>query len=413
MKLLLKKSCCNNRVLQIKHSLLLYLALCGFNATAQVNLINNPSFEDTTNIFISPNLQDCVKYWTSLDSTRPQNCAGIFQSYYSPDPNNILPINGNIQTDPRSGSNIANVRSWWWVSFFPPWETTRTIIKSRLKNKLVANKKYCTKMYAWLANHQYQSNGLGMYFDNGMLDTIVAKDISGVYPFVQAQVYSHSVLNTALFWNLISGTFVANGSETHINIGNYLSDATVDTINVIPGLSFWAPSTEYGIDDVSLIPVDIANWLHDTACAIGDSVYIGLPKYEVPDAIWYTANGTMIDTASGIRVHPTQAVTQYIQAIDVCDRIAYDTVTVYAYPLSIDNGKTKIENGMLAYPNPTKETFVLEKVYGKQVQLINMLGEIVLVQEVVNGMAVFEVAHLPKGTYYLKGERQVGKIVVE
>jgi hypothetical protein len=103
---------------------------------------------------------------------------------------------------------------------------------------------------------------------------------------------------------------------------------------------------------VSLIATDISNWLHDTTIVLGDSVYIGLPLFEVSDAMWYTINMNYIGTGSGIKVKPTQAVTKYIQAIDVCNSIRYDTMTVYAYPLGIEDMHFSSFDVNI-YPNPT------------------------------------------------------------
>jgi hypothetical protein len=140
-------------------------------------------------------------------------------------------------------------------------------------------------------------------------------------------------------------------------------------------------------------------------------VYIGLPKYEVPDAMWYSANGAPMGTGSGLWVHPTQAITKYVQAIDVCDTIRYDTLTVKLFPLNIKSLSSNFT--MQIYPNPAKETFTIQKVYGSKVQLINMYGQLVQLQLVFNNSATFNVGALARGVYYVKGEGQVGKILIE
>jgi Secretion system C-terminal sorting domain len=72
-----------------------------------------------------------------------------------------------------------------------------------------------------------------------------------------------------------------------------------------------------------------------------------------------------------------------------------------------------MENGIKIYPNPAKEIFAVVKVLGTKVQLVNMYGQIVQEQVVVNNSAVFNVANLPRGVYFVKGERQVCKVVLE
>jgi Secretion system C-terminal sorting domain len=406
MKLLLKKLYCNS--IKIIGVLLLNILLTTNTALGQVNLIPNASFEDTLDLTLDGRGQSSLHNWHNLDSLRPDNCGFVYLNYNSPDYAIRLPFNGHIQQEPKSGWGFIGLTTFFISS---GWSTIRSVPSVRLKNKLSAGIKYCAKAYTspFDIDDTY-TNGFGMYFDNGQLDTIVAQDSSGIYPFVTPQVQAQQPIVEPTNWVKISNTFVANGTETHCHLGNFLSDAATDTIYINSFLV--CHCSELAVDEVSLIPVNIANWLHDTSCAIGDSIYIGLPKYEVPDAIWYTTNGTLIDTASGIWVHPTQPITQYIQAIDVCDRIAYDTVTVYAYPTL--NRSLAINNFQLSIiPNPAKETFAVQKVYGTKVQLVNMYGQVVQEQKVVHNNATFNVGALARGVYYVKGERQVGKVVLE
>lgn len=325
-----------------------------------------------------------------------------------------MPFNYYFYYQPtHSGYGFAEITAYFIYPFFPPAPKIRSVARVQLKNKLVAGKKYCAKSnIAPFEAEQWLTNGYGMYFDNGQLDTIVVKDSSGIYPFVTPQVKAQQIISDTTNWTLVSGTFVANGTEAFCTLGNFLSDSNTQKIYNLASNGSTCNCSDVAIDDVSLIAVDIANWLPDVYATLNDSVYIGLPIYEVPDAVWYTINGTIIDTASGIWVHPTQAVTKYIQAIDVCERIAYDTITVYAYPTI--NTSLSINNFQLSIiPNPAKEIFVVEKVLGVKLQLVNRYGQVVQEQVVVNNSAVFNVGALPKGVYFVKGERQVCKVVLE
>jgi hypothetical protein len=169
--------------------------------------------------------------------------------------------------------------------------------------------------------------------------------------------------------------------------------------------TMWCYCSELNVEDVSLIPVDIANWLRDTSVTLTDSVYIGLPKYEVPDAVWYTINGVSIDTASGIWVMPTEGITQYIQAIDVCDRVAYDTVTVYAYPLS--NVQLSMNNLQLkVWPNPATNsiniTCVSFLINQEKLQILDITGKELLHFIPDKNEMVIDISHLAKGVYFVK-----------
>jgi Secretion system C-terminal sorting domain len=405
MNQLLKKWCYNNCK---KVGILVPLFFLFINASAQINLIPNSGFEDTLDLTMDGRGQSSLKNWHNLDSLRPNNCGFVYFNYNSPDFTLRPPINSSFQQDTKSGFGFIDATTFFISSGY---STIRGVPSVRLKNKLIAGKKYCGKVFVYPSDiGDTYTNGFGMYFDNGQLDTIVAKDSSGIYPFVNPQVITSAIITDTVNWTKISNSFIANGTETHCHLANFLSDAGTDTI--YRNLFGVCHCTEVAIDDVGLIPVDIANWLPNVYTTLGDSVYIGLPIYEVPDAVWYTINGVQIAKGSGITIKATQSITQYIQAIDVCDRIAYDTVTVYAYPTL--NSSLSTNNFQLSIiPNPAKETFAVQKVYGTKVQLVNMYGQVVQEQKVVNNNATFNVGNLARGVYFVKGERQLGKVVLE
>jgi hypothetical protein len=193
-----------------------------------------------------------------------------------------------------------------------------------LRQKIIAGKTYCATIYTNSDSllTSASTNGLSMYFDNGQLDTVytIHKDSSGYYPFVQPQVQCNFIIKQTTNWQKVQGSFVANGTEEYITIGNFLSDSAISReINNIMG---WADTAQnIVIDDVSLIPIDIKNWLHDTNCTLGDSVWVGLDPFDYTDGKWFTAQGQYIKTGQGFWYTPTQAVTQFVQSIDVCGAI--------------------------------------------------------------------------------------------
>lgn len=380
------------------------------NTKAQVNLVSNPSFEDTSKLISPASGQACIRKWNNLDSLRPNNCAfGLFSLYISSISG--LPYSQYYIGYPRNGNNILGLTIYSYYPWLPVVPSLRSVASSRLKSKLISNKKYCSKAWTKPSNTEgYFTNGFGIYFDNGQLDTIVAKDSSGIYTFVTPQVQA-PMLNDTSKWTLVSGTFTANGTETHIHLGNWLADSAM---LFQPNIVGSCECEDIFIDDVSLIPVDIANWLRDTSVTLTDSVYIGLPKYEVPDAVWYTINGVSIDTASGIWVKPTQAITQYIQAIDVCDKVAYDTVTVYAYPLS--NFELGIKNFELkVFPNPATNvlTIFVNNLMNQSVVITNTSGQIVVQQNLQQPTTTLDISHWARGLYFVRYAGVVKKLVVQ
>ena len=393
--------------LNTKQAILYGLLLFMFVSTkAQINLVPDPSFEDTSNSVIGMSGQLSLNQWRNLDSSRPYLMNFTYFSYNTLNPPYSLPNNQWCYQNAHSGGGVAEFTSIWGLSLW------RALARTKLKSPLSSGRTYCAKMYVNPEEKYfgYFADGIAMYLDNGQLDTIVSMDSSGVYPFVNPQVSNPSgnVLSDTMNWVTVSGTFVANGTETFLTIGNFKTDA--NTVKVFNPTTYIPPDTIYAsgllIDDVSIIPVDISNWLHDTTIVLGDSVSIGLPMYEVPDASWYDINLNYISKGSGIKVKPTQWATQYIQAIDVCSSIRYDTMTVWAAPLAIDQLDYGAIRQFVIYPNPTFGDFsirVNESFMNATLRIVNITGETILQREGLNGKSfTFDISDKAKGVYFVE-----------
>jgi hypothetical protein len=55
----------------------------------------------------------------------------------------------------------------------------------------------------------------------------------------------------------------------------------------------------------------------------------------------------------------------------------------------------------------------IQQIIGNTVSLVNVLGQVVHTQAVINNNAQFNVAHLPRGLYSIKSTTQVCKVVLE
>jgi hypothetical protein len=115
-----------------------------------------------------------------------------------------------------------------------------------------------------------------------------------------------------------------------------------------------------------------------------------------------------IDTASGIWVKPTQAVTKYIQAIDVCDSWRYDTVTVYAYPLSTQHLSSSIIP-LKVYPNPAQQVLSVQTLSPQLRELYNSTGQLIF-STMENKI---DVSKLARGFYYVKVGGASVRVVLE
>jgi hypothetical protein len=418
----------------LKSLLLISVFLLAKYSKAQVNLIKDGSFEDTlTNwqwqvIPISGGLNNWEFFlgvynpW-GLGFSVPMSTVAQNTAYLIPNGSfNITPRSGNMALEivthldldkyylPTIGWNISNMR---------------TPVRTKLKSKLVAGKQYCSTI--WVASQvrqtYYNTNGLGMYFDNGQLDTVITvlHDTSGIWGrYVQAQVISYQVIIDSVNWTKIQGSFIANGTETYVTIGNWLTDST--QTKVVNGPASWQVGdmffSDYLIDDASVIPIDITTWLHDTTCAIGDSVWVGLDRFDYAEGKWYNTNMNYIKTGQGFWYKPTQAVTSFIQSIDVCGTLKYDTMTVYAYPFSnVQLAMNPNRVQLKVWPNPATNSINVTCLSflnnQEKLQILDVTGKEIKHLIPNNKQMEIDISGLANGLYVVKYGSKSVKFVKE
>src|SRR5690606_33046643 len=113
-----------------------------------------------------------------------------------------------------------------------------------------AGKTYCVKFYVNISNPStYGIDGFGAYFGDNNIDTITYCNVPLTYLIPQVQNPQGNIISDTLNWIAITGTFVANGTEKYLLLGNFLSNANTDTLMINPTNLplIW---TEGSIDDV-------------------------------------------------------------------------------------------------------------------------------------------------------------------
>jgi Secretion system C-terminal sorting domain len=379
-----------------------------------INYIPDPSFEDTILNYSSSLPQMALSKWQQLDKNNLMAARAGYLSLTTFDLSLRLPSTNWFFQYPRSGGGSVGLEN---VFISVPFEFKRSLVKCKLKQALIAGKTYYAKLYCVPGERYYPrfTDGISMYFDNGQLDTMVSiqKDSTGIYPQVVPQVINPygNVITDTVNWTKIEGCFVANGTETYLTIGNFKSNANTAWLPTSNStLDQWSGML---IDDVSVYPIDLANWLPPSySCAIGDTALIGLPNYETPDAKWYTYNMVLIDSGSQIKVKPVANGTKYICGIDMCNTMVFDTVEVRWWPLAISNEQLAMNN-LRVYPNPTNNVIQISNVVGNKVGVYNAVGQLVMEQKGIQNKAIVDVTSLPKGLYLVKDKTNVVKLIKE
>jgi Secretion system C-terminal sorting domain len=397
---------------------------CAINCAAQLSLVEDGSFEDTTAIWQGWTGQNCTNAWFNLGGNVNYN-EWTLASTLRKSLSIRLPNASFVQTPPHTGFCSPMLSVWdTLVVSGQDVHYRRSFPRSKLKQKLVQGKQYCATLYVTAGDGNYYPycNALGMNFDDGSLDSIVAalNDSSGQYTFVKPQVPCPFIINDTAAFMKMQGTFIANGTEQYITIGNFMHKDSITyqpCINSSTGLCY--KGFMVILDDVSVIPVDIKNWLPDSYAAIGaDSVWVGLDSFDYSLGKWYTQSMQYIATGSGFWYKSSElAGTQFIQEIEVCGISKYDTCTVYVVPAGIGQ-KAKHTFAANIFPNPSNNGFSISvansnsaKVY---INILDLLGNELYAKELMLHNNLAKVAiNLPSGNYIVKISNSENETVVK
>lgn len=102
----------------------------------------------------------------------------------------------------------------------------REYIQTPLDSTLISQHKYCVSFYvtlgSWLA---LSTNNIGMYFSP--THTHIQTNYGLTFT---PQINQTTVVGDTTNWTEITGTYIANGGEQYIIIGNFFPDSLTDTI---------------------------------------------------------------------------------------------------------------------------------------------------------------------------------------
>jgi hypothetical protein len=418
-KLNINKALC---VFTLVNMLGLFSSFC----KAQIaNYISNGSFEQLTDCIYPDNFKK-VKYWRSIDSVNIGNCAIASVCFTN------VPYTYFGYQFPRTGNNFATFFPLCFQNFCTI-NNSRGYVRNRLKTNLVAGKTYCVKFYVIVSeNSTYSHDSYGIYFGDNSLDTITQINRPLNYLVPQVKNPAGNILNDTLNWTLVTGTFVANGTEKHCVIGNFNLDANVTkTINQISSIhqSIYTPNFTYTytnayIDDVSCIPTDLPAFAGADIWGIpSTTVYIGRQRDVGIDeaCTWYNMSNTVtpIANAAGLTLTVALSTQTYMVKQDICGIIKYDTVVVYASALG--NAELQyFKDQVKVYPQPAKELINLElstnAIADTYTELIiyTTLGQVIRKEELEftkNLIKQVDVAELPNGCYTIQLHTTKGYVI--
>jgi len=423
-------------------------------------LVKNPSFEQKWSS-IDAHCFDNIRYanyWSCIDTSFDTSYFGspdiMGNPFCTPEYFNVcyssstplicgVPYSYIGYQWPRTGNGYANVRMYddsvydglpadsMIVALY-----NRDYLMGRLYHPLDSGRSYCVTFYVapcW--NDAFYVNHIGAYLDDGSIDT---NSFCGL-PHSQytPQVFESEIITrdttggihdslgyVSNGWTQIQGSFIANGTEKYITIGNFFSRLNTDTIWQVSTVGLDNAYSYYEVDDVSVIASDAVAYAgNDTTINYGDSVNIGLdcagngggmPCY------WYILGGegatTLIDSGGTINVKPTVPTT-YVVSMNLCGHITTDTVTVKVWPEGVAG--TRQVNLAIVYPNPATNLLTVDDAQGCVVRVCDVVGKEEIEVMSNDRRTNIDIKDLLSGIYFVEisnnvtGEHVVRKLVKE
>ncbi|GIV26302.1 MAG: hypothetical protein KatS3mg027_0116 [Bacteroidia bacterium] len=337
---------------------IIVLGFLWVSSFAQTNLIVNPSFEEhecvPQTMNISPSLLNfnCCENWEPLfvtpdyfSSFSPFYTGCIFPTLSVNVPQNIMGYQPS-----KDGNFYVGMLLFVDTIAFPQLNGFYTeAIKGKLVSPLLPNHVYEFTLYWSLANGCHSaSNQLQVYFTPYEVQwTYHLDSIPYFFPYnypSQVSWDSTQYMTDTLNWVKMSGCFIAQGGEKHINIGKFRRSNPTTFIQMMGDNTFYCRSScnednlfyaYYFMDDLSLYDRGYysgsARCIKDTTICPNSTLLIGA---NIPDSAQYEWTPAVSLSCSNCPnpIASPSVTTTYILKKQLCSFISYDTVTIRVVP---------------------------------------------------------------------------------
>jgi hypothetical protein len=281
----------------------------------QVNLVKNPSLEDT--VFCP---------WAENQMPKDWLCFGASPDYY-----NACSEALNIPNTPTgyhpANSGVGMIGLFTYVSpSNPSWPDYREYVGVQLTNTLTVGQKYYMSFYLSFGNflptwQQFAADKLGMKFSTVQYSENNPPSLNNI-----AHLYTDSIYIDTAQWNRISGSFIADSAYNYLMIGNFFDESQTDTL-IIAGSPFGGSGAYYFIDDICVTtdPVYNETWvgLEEWGAGTYSNTFSVFPN---PASNFVTIN-TDLQTAFDIEVYNTLGQLIYTKQNITADNLRLDINT--------------------------------------------------------------------------------------
>lgn len=208
---------------------------------AQVNLVPNPSFEMYSSCPTSSGQITYSNNWMSPTLGTPDyynSCSSVMS----------VPVQGpGLFQNAADGNAFAGIWCYYDASQY------REYIQVMLSDTLKSGDSYDVSFKVNLMNGcQYSISTMGLVLSNSPISSGCSNCLLSYSP--QIENPASDVLSDTLGWTIVSGTYVANGGERYVTIGNFKSDANSNAVYDSDGIYNEA---YYLIDDISVTRINV------------------------------------------------------------------------------------------------------------------------------------------------------------
>lgn len=225
--------------------LTLTVGLFTFSQDSQ-NMVENPSFESIEGKIKRGGAINVAVGWMSPTKAAADLFSAKVKDGYGT-PTNTLGLE-----EPHDGKNYAGIRAFSYNDKEP-----RSYVSTKLKLPLRKDAVYCVKFYVSLAEgSKYASNNIGANFSKKQYNIDENKSILAN---TDIQHKDNPVFNAVFGWEEICGTYVAQGGEKFLTLGNFYSNGETKNERLKKVKDFSGTSVVsayYYIDMVSVVMVD-------------------------------------------------------------------------------------------------------------------------------------------------------------
>jgi hypothetical protein len=262
---------------------------------------------------------------------------------------------------------------------------------------------------------QYASNVDAFVGDSISIDTVHTCDF--LIPLVP-QITSNIAITDTQHWVKIQGSFIANGTENRIAIGNF-NDSAHTILQQVSTTFMGYP--EYALDDISVVAVGSSIYAgKDTAISYGKAITLGAGITDGLPCEWYNSSGALLNGGSNPIVKPT-TTTFYTVTMDLCGTITTDTLHVKVWPLGVE--ELGGSHDIILYPNPAPNqlTVISNQLTVNTIEVMDVLGRVMLsLSNQINSTSKIEhqkeiqidISDLANGIYFIKATNEKGNVSV-